>query len=111
MPDQTLDFTFEFLSEIDQAEAPLYAEAEQQLRALAEGHNDIVGASVSIEELTGAETPHQYQARVVVYIRPENIAAVEKAPDATTALQQALDVVERQVREKREKLSERWKQP
>lgn len=64
-----------------------------------------------MEELTGSETPHSYQARVVVYMRPNDIAAVEKAPNPTTALQQALTTVERQVREYRQKLSERWKQP
>jgi ribosome-associated translation inhibitor RaiA len=105
------DFSFEFQTEIEQPDENLRIEAERRLRELTEGHTDIIGASVAIEELTGAETPHRYQTRIVLYIRPSDIAAVEKAPDAITSLEQALDVVERQVREHREKLSERWKQP
>ncbi len=105
------DFSFEFLSEIEQPDERLRIEAEQRLRELTEGHKDIIGASVALEELTGSETPHRYQARVVVYMRPNDIAAVEKAPEPRTALQQALTAVEGQVRKYREKLSERWKQP
>jgi ribosome-associated translation inhibitor RaiA len=105
------DFSFEFLGELAQPDENLRIEAERRLRELAEGHTDIIGASVAIEELTGAETPHRYQARVVVYMRPSDIAAVEKGPNAMTALEQSLNVVERQVREYREKLRERWKQP
>ncbi|MGC9468990.1 MAG: HPF/RaiA family ribosome-associated protein [Anaerolineae bacterium] len=105
------DFSFEFMSEIAQPDERLRMEAEERLRALREGHTDIVGASVALEELTGSETPHRYQARVVLYMRPKNMATVEKAPDPMTALQDAMDTVERQVREYREKLRERWKQP
>lgn len=105
------DFSFEFLSEIDQPDEPLRVEAEQRLRDLTEDHTDIIGASVAVEELTGSETPHRFQARIVVYMRPSNLVAVEKAENATTALQQTLNTVERQVRERREQLRERWKQP
>ncbi|MBN1249239.1 MAG: hypothetical protein JXC32_16390 [Anaerolineae bacterium] len=105
------DFSFEFLSEIEQPAEPLRVEAEQRLRALTGDHSDIIGASVAIEELTAAETPHAFQTRIVVYMRPSNVVAVEKAPDAITSLQQTLNIVERQVREKRRRLRERWKQP
>lgn len=105
------DFSYEFLSEIDQPDEPLRVEAEQRLRDLAADHNDIIGASVAVEELTGAETPHRFQTRIVVYMRPSNVVAVEKAPDAITSVQQTLSTVERQVREKRTRLRERWKQP
>jgi hypothetical protein len=30
----------------------------------------MIGASVALEELTGQTTPHRYQVRVVVYVRP-----------------------------------------
>ncbi|HDQ72579.1 MAG TPA: 30S ribosomal protein S30 [Chloroflexi bacterium] len=92
-------------------EEALQAEAARRLAALAEGHTDIVDASVSIEELTGGETPHRYQVRVVLYARPNQIVAVEKHEDAMGALKQALSAVERQVRDKREKLREQWRQP
>ncbi len=92
-------------------EEALQAEAARRLSALAEGHDDIVDASVSIEELTGGETPYRYQARVVLYTRPNNIVGVEKHEDATGALKQALSAVERQTRDKRAKLREQWKQP
>jgi hypothetical protein len=48
---------------------------------------------------------------VVVYIRPENIAAVEKAESVEAALKGALAAIERQVREHRERLGATWQQP
>jgi hypothetical protein len=110
----TLEYNFAFRNEAslpDQVEADLWTEADRRLRALAEGHTDIVDAAVAVEELTGDTTPHLYEARVVVYIRPEDIVAVEKQETAEGALKGALDAVERQVRERRVKLRETWKQP
>jgi ribosome-associated translation inhibitor RaiA len=106
-----IDFAFEFYTEVPDADDALRLEAEERLRSLTEGHTDITGASVAIEELTGETTPNRYQVRVVVYMRPDNLASVEKAETADAALKGALSAVERQVRQAREKLRETWKQP
>lgn len=106
-----LDFTFEFQSEIDEPTEGLRDEAERRLRSLGEGHQDLIGAMVTLEELTGGTTPHRYEATVVVYKRPENLAATEKAETARGALKGALSALERQVREMREKRRETWKRP
>lgn len=105
------DFDFEFYTEIPDPGDALRAEAREHLLALTEGHDDVIGASIAMEELTGEETPHRYQARVVLFVRPENIAAVEKSDSAEGALNGALTAVERQVRKKRDKLRESWKRP
>jgi ribosome-associated translation inhibitor RaiA len=111
----TLDFTFEFHTEIpnlrDEFEAELRAEAEHRLLALVEGHTDLIGASVVLEQPARAESSFIYQARVVVYGRPDHVAAVEKDNTLESTLRGAIDAVERQVRERREKLAKRWKQP
>jgi hypothetical protein len=106
-----LDFQFEFYSALEHLEDELIAEADGRLRQLAQGQTDMIGASVAVEELAGAETPFIYQARVVAYIRPDNVAAVEKGNSPETALKGALDAVERQVREMRDRLRKRWQQP
>lgn len=103
----TPDFDFEFHSDEIQVDPSLREEAEQRIRALTEGHKDIIGASVAVERQAHGETPHLIRARVVVYIRPENLAAVEKADSVMGALKGALDAVERQVRERRARLRER----
>jgi len=105
----TDDFGFEFYSTVPDPAGSLREEARRRLSALAEGYTDMIGASVAIEELTQEETPHVYEARVVAYLRPDNIAAVEKSDSAIGALKGALDAAERQVRELRDKLSEPWK--
>jgi ribosome-associated translation inhibitor RaiA len=48
---------------------------------------------------------------VEAYVRPENVVAIEKDDTARGALQGALDAVERQIRELRERRRETWKQP
>ncbi|MCB0088526.1 MAG: HPF/RaiA family ribosome-associated protein [Caldilineaceae bacterium] len=109
------NFTFEFLNEIQQlpadAEDRMRQEAESRLQMLGQGRSDLIGAAVSLEPI--AETqgkPYLYQARVVAYVRPENIAGVAKGDDPAGALKEALDAVERQVRAQRERLQERTRQ-
>lgn len=102
---QKFPFDFEFYNKTNLPDAEYYDTAYDQINKVAEGHNDITGASVSLEELSSEETPHAYQARVVLYVRPTNIAATEKMSSALDALQKALDAAIKQVREKREKLS------
>jgi ribosome-associated translation inhibitor RaiA len=105
MPDlPEFPFDFEFLNETNQPDAELYRMAYEKITDIAGGHDDIVGASVSLEELSAEATPHAYQARVVLYVRPSNISATEKKSAAMDALQEALDAAIKQVREKRRKL-------
>jgi ribosome-associated translation inhibitor RaiA len=104
-PDFTLEFRIE--SESVEPEAEMRREADRRLRELTYDHNDIVGAAVAVEELTGSETSYMYEARVVVYMRPNNLAVVEKAPESLQALQNALSTMERRVREERRHLREK----
>ena len=104
----TIELGFEFHSEIADPEDALRAEAERRLLALTKGHDDLVGASVTMEELTNETTPHRYQATVVVFKRPDNVAVTEKAGTSEGALKGALSAVGRQVRELRDRLRETW---
>ena len=86
----------------------LESEAESRLRELADGHTDMVGANVTLEELSHSETPHAYQARITAFIQPEDIVAVELAESPEAALDGALLILERQVRQRRDKLRHPW---
>jgi ribosome-associated translation inhibitor RaiA len=89
----------------------LEVEVVQRLEELAEGHTDMIGAMVSSTELASEETPHHYQSKIVVYLRPDNVIGEERADNLSASLKGALSAAERQVREKREKLGEPWKRP
>lgn len=102
---QEFPFDFEFYNKTELPDAEYYNSAFAQITDAAEGHSDITGASVSLEELSSDETPHAYQAQVVLYVRPTNIVATEMLPSAQDAMQNALEAAIKQVREKREKLS------
>lgn len=97
-------FDFEFLNETDLEDAELYELAYNEITDIAKGHADIVGASVSIDELSSGTTPHAFQVRVVIYARPDHIAATEKKPSAMEALKSSLDAAVKQIRDKRDKL-------
>lgn len=107
-----LDFTIEFKSDLedDQFEAELMAEADSRLRELARGHSDVTGAAVTVRQHAAQETPI-YETTVVAYVRPENVAGKEKDESPRMGLRHALDAVERQVREKRDRLGQRWEEP
>lgn len=104
-------FAFDFLNEVQslgtQVENCLRTEAEDRLRKLQRGHSDLNGAAVSVEQSLYGESNARYQARVVAYVHPKNVAAVRKEDDAVNALRSALDAVERQVREQRAQLRPR----
>ena len=106
-----LPFIVELNNETRYPDAPFRREAVHRMQGLSQTHHDMTGAAVALEELTGDETPHVYQARVVLYMRPKDVIAVHKEPEPMMALKSALDAVERQVREQREKLRETWAQP
>ncbi len=105
------EFDFEFYTEVPIVD-DIQNEAETRLRNLAAGHTDITGASVAVEQPAAHKgTDFVYEVRIVVYMRPANKAATETADQVQTALKKAISAVERQVREERERLRERWKQP
>ncbi len=114
MPDIQTELDFEFYSDelpTPDLEQELWAEAWERVQALAEGHDDMIGASAAVERVEHRETPHLYQARLVAFIKPDNIVVKEKAETPMAALQGALDGLERQVRKHREKRGEPWKKP
>ncbi len=75
-------------------------------RRVRAGHEDTTGASVAVREAAHAETP-LFEARVVVYMKPKNVASHQKQESPIGALKGALDAVERQVRKRRAKLRTR----
>jgi ribosome-associated translation inhibitor RaiA len=98
------DFYVEFNVEVPNISHEFTLEAESRLRELAEGHSDIIGASVALENTVKAQTPYQYKVRIVVYKRPKNLVVIKKDSEPMTALRDALDTLERKVYEIREKL-------
>lgn len=104
-----LDFTIEFNSEDvpEATEEALFVEADSRLRELADGHSDLTGSAINIRHPAAAV----YEATVVVYGRPNQLSATEKNEDASTALKGALSALERQVRQRREKLRKTWERP
>ena len=65
------------------------------------GHHDITSAYFSLKQLSGKKSVHEYEAKIVLYHRPENIVAAFRAstiPESITGIVQKMD---RQVRESR----------
>lgn len=108
-PDFTLELNSDYLDDI--VEDELYAEAEERLTQLAADHNDLIGAAISLRCPAHGEKDYLHEATVVVYGRPDNIAASEKEANAPLALKHALDAAERQIRKRREKLGKPWELP
>ncbi|MCY4158757.1 MAG: HPF/RaiA family ribosome-associated protein [Bacteroidetes bacterium] len=76
---------------------------EARIHKLTRGHRDISGASVAIECVSGANKRAEYKARLVVYCRPANIAASCTHDSVQIAVSEALEAIERQIREQRER--------
>jgi ribosome-associated translation inhibitor RaiA len=99
------DFDFEFQTDLSYLSQKDRDKAEKRLRELGDGRKDIVGAAVSVRKMEGnQDVSRQHQARVVVYMKPDNKAAREKHKTAEQALKNAVDAVIRQVREHWDKM-------
>jgi ribosome-associated translation inhibitor RaiA len=101
------EFYVDFNIEVPNAGEEFVREAERRLRELASGHNDIVGAAVSLVNLVKAQTAFLYEVRVVLYKRPQYLTVVEQHADPMAALRQALEAMEGRVLKSREKLREK----
>lgn len=98
------NFPIEFYNEAND-DTSFYADIEDRLRYLAKGHTDITGASVQMTQLAeNRATPYAFETTLVVYARPTQIVATERSDTLVGSAKGAMDAVERQVREKREKL-------
>ena len=101
------DFYIDYNIEVSDVGDQFQQETEQRLRELASTHSDMVGAAVSVEKVADTQTYDVYRVRIVIYKRPQNIAVSKQEPDPMLALRDALDTLEEQVRESREKLAQR----
>jgi ribosome-associated translation inhibitor RaiA len=101
------DFYIDYNIEVSDVGDEFNRETEQRLRDLTSSHSDIIGAAVALERTADTETHDVYRVRIVVYKRPQDIVVTKHDSNPMVALRDALDTVEEQVRESREKLGER----
>ena len=103
----TTDFSIELKTDFNSGDLKFYTMLEDRLSQLSKGHTDITGAAATIREPAAhRETPYVFEATVVVYVRPNSVSVSEKRESPEVALKSALDSVERQVREQRNRLRE-----
>ena len=78
---------------------------EQKLRTRYDvwkrGHHDITHAFFSLKQLSGKKSVHEYEAKIVLYHRPENIVAAYRASAIPEAVKGAVQTMERRIRETR----------
>lgn len=104
-----LSFDIEYHSDTPELTDDLKEKTERRLAKLTKRRKDVTGASIGVQTASGDTHPRAYRVRVVLYLRPDNVAAVRKEETVAQALSDALDAIERQVREQRDKLRETWK--
>ena len=100
------DFYIDYNIEVSNVGDEFKCEIEQRLRDLASDHSDMIGAAVAVEKTADTESYDIYRVRILVYKRPQDIVVTKQEPDPMVALREALDVLEEQLRESREKLAQ-----
>ena len=101
------DFYIDYNIEVPETGDAFKRETEQRLQELASSHADMVGAAVSLEKVADTTTYDVHRVRIVVYKRPKDLVVAKQDADAMVALRDALDTLEKQVREARNKLAQR----
>ena len=100
------DFYIDYNIEISDVGEEFNREVEQQLRELTSDHSDMIGAAVALEKVADTTTYDVFRVRILLYKRPQDIVVTKQDADPMVALRDALDVLEKQVRASREKLSQ-----
>ena len=101
------DFYIDYNIEVSDVGDEFKRETEQRLRELAGSHTDMVGAAVSLEKAVDTQSYDVYRVRIVVYMRPQDVAVSKEEADPMVALREALDTLETQIRTTREKLAQK----
>jgi len=65
------------------------------------GHHDITKAFISLKQLSGKKSVHEYEAKIVLYHSPDNLVAGHRSAAIPEALAGAVQAIERQLRESR----------
>lgn len=99
---QFTDFPLDYYNQINEDQA-LYDEIERRLLALRGPHTDMISASVNIRDANQG-TESGVEVTIAVDVSPEAKASTVVAPTAKAAVKGALDGIERQVREQRDRL-------
>lgn len=101
------DFYIDYNIDVPEAGEAFKRETENRLRELASAHADMVGAAVSLEKVADTTTYDVHHVRIVVHKRPKDLVVTKQDADSMVALREALDTLEKQVRESRDKLAQR----
>ena len=100
------DFYIDYNIEVSNVGDEFKRETEQRLRELASSHSDMIGAALALEKTADTESYDLYRVRILIYKRPQDIVVTKEDADPMVTLRAALDVLEDQVRESREKLAQ-----
>ena len=100
------DFYIDYNIEVSDVGEEFNREVEQQLRELTSDHSDMIGAAVALEKVADTTTYDVFRVRILLYKRPQDIVVTKQDADPMVALRDVLDVLEKQVRGSREKLSQ-----
>jgi len=79
----------------------LELKVRNRYKAWRRGHHDITNAYFSLKQLSGKKSVHEYEAKIVLYHRPENIVVTFRAPAIPEAVTGAVQTMDRRVRETR----------
>lgn len=99
---QFTEFPLDYYNEVNE-DLELYHEIERRLEALRTGHSDMTAASINIRD-ANLGTESGVECTITVEVRPDTKASTVVAPSAMAAVKGALDGIERQVRDQRERL-------
>lgn len=82
-----------------------------KLDQMENGYHDITKAHLSVKQLSGKPTVNKYEAKLLLYHKPENIVGSYKSELIPEAIQSAFAAAERQLRKSRTASKERRRRP
>lgn len=104
-------FNFKFHAKGVENEESLEKKSRQRLVKFAKRYNSVKSASVVVTKEAAAETPYLFKTKIIVHIAPKEVIAEKANHSPEVSLKEALEAVERQIRQVEEKKKRPWENP
>jgi len=73
------------------------------------GHHDITNIYISLKQVSGKRSVHDYEAKIVLYHRPDHIVVTHRSPGIPETLTAVIHAAERKLRDTRKLYKDRRK--
>lgn len=99
-------FLIEYHSDTPELTDEVKAKIARKIEKLSRGNSDLTAASIAVTTNSGDSQPREYRMRILLTSKLADVTVTEKGGSLPSVVTEALDALERQVRQQRDRRRE-----